>query len=150
VKLHKSGYNVNNVLIKLTPLYQYFVCYNCTLNSHEKVMHRICHIKFWISIEIQIERLFGSNLNTESVPNYLLLLKLTYTHLNTRIYRCSFKFLFKVVKSNLTFCVVCVFTLETDEWCVHNRQMNTRYNCQLGLCTKQLQFVFQCSILVDC
>jgi hypothetical protein len=59
-------------------------------------MHRICHIKFWISIETQIERLFGSNLNTESVPNYLLLLKLTYTHLNTRIYRCSFKFLFKV------------------------------------------------------
>jgi hypothetical protein len=24
-------------------------------------------------------------------------------------------------KSNLTFCVVCVFTVQTDEWCVHNR-----------------------------
>jgi hypothetical protein len=54
---------------------------------------------------------------------------------------CSFKFLFKVgvekpiviapritdqlFKSNLTFCVVFVFTLQTDEWCVHNRLFNT-------------------------
>jgi hypothetical protein len=27
-------------------------------------------------------------------------------------------------KSNLTFCVVCVFNLQTDEWCVHNRLFN--------------------------
>jgi hypothetical protein len=49
----------------------------------------------------------------------------------------SFKFLLKVdveesivnvlritdqlFKCNLTFCVVCVFTLKTEEWCVHNR-----------------------------
>jgi hypothetical protein len=49
---------------------------------------------------------------------------------------CSFKFLLEVgveesivnalpitdqlFKSNLTFCVVCVFTLQTDEWWVHN------------------------------
>jgi hypothetical protein len=52
---------------------------------------------------------------------------------------CSFKFLLKVrveesivnaprvtdpdqlFKVNLTFCVVYVFILQTDEWCVHNR-----------------------------
>jgi hypothetical protein len=50
---------------------------------------------------------------------------------------CSFKFFLKVgveesivnaqritdqlFQSNRTFCVVCVFTLQTDEWCVHDR-----------------------------
>jgi hypothetical protein len=29
--------------------------------------------------------------------------------------------------SNLTFCVVCVFTLYTDEWCVHNRLFNANF-----------------------
>jgi hypothetical protein len=58
---------------------------------------------------------------------------------------CSFKFILKVgveesivnapqiiidhgsIKSNLTFCVVCVFTLQTDEWCVHNRLFNANF-----------------------
>jgi hypothetical protein len=31
------------------------------------------------------------------------------------------------LKSNLTFCVVCVFTLQTDEWCVHNRLFNANF-----------------------
>jgi hypothetical protein len=32
-----------------------------------------------------------------------------------------------VIKFNLTFCVVCVFTLQTDEWCVHNRLFNANF-----------------------
>ncbi|KAH0807435.1 hypothetical protein GEV33_015356 [Tenebrio molitor] len=34
-------------------------------------------------------------------------------------------------KSNLTFCVVCVFTLETDEWCVHNQLFNVYFEAKL-------------------
>jgi hypothetical protein len=30
----------------------------------------------------------------------------------------------QLFKSNLTFCIVCVFTLQTDEWRVHNRLFN--------------------------
>jgi hypothetical protein len=61
--------------------------------------------------------------------------------------RCSFKFILKagvaesvvnaplttdheldqLFKSNLTYCVVCVFTLETDEWYVHNRLFNAYF-----------------------
>jgi hypothetical protein len=59
---------------------------------------------------------------------------------------CSFKFFLKVgvqesfvnaqritdqlFQSNLIFCVVCVFTLQTDEWCVHDRlfYVNLRIN----------------------
>jgi hypothetical protein len=62
------------------------------------------------------------------------------TNMDTIVY--FFKFQFKVsveestvnapyikitdqlFKSNLTFCVVCVFTLQTDEWCVHIRFIN--------------------------
>jgi hypothetical protein len=56
---------------------------------------------------------------------------------------CSFKFILKVgveesivnapritdqlFKSNLTFCVVCIFTLQTGEWCVHNRLFNVNF-----------------------
>jgi hypothetical protein len=59
---------------------------------------------------------------------------------------CSFKFLLKVgveksivdapritvtdhqlFKSNLTFCVLYVFTQQTDEWCVHNRLFNANF-----------------------
>jgi hypothetical protein len=56
---------------------------------------------------------------------------------------CSFKFLLKVgveesivnapqttdqlLKSNHTFCVDCVFTLQTVEWCVHNRPINANF-----------------------
>jgi hypothetical protein len=55
----------------------------------------------------------------------------------------SFKFILKVgveesivnapqitnqlFKSNLTFCVVCVFARQTDEWCVHNRLFNANF-----------------------
>jgi hypothetical protein len=30
-------------------------------------------------------------------------------------------------KSNVTFCVVCVFSVQTDEWCVHNRPFNANF-----------------------
>jgi hypothetical protein len=47
---------------------------------------------------------------------------------------CSFKFIHheleitdQLFKSNLTFCVVYVFTLQTDEWCVHNRLLNANF-----------------------
>jgi hypothetical protein len=57
---------------------------------------------------------------------------------------CSFKFPFKVCveesiivnapwvtdqlfESSLTFCVVFVFTLQTDEWCDHNRLFNANF-----------------------
>jgi hypothetical protein len=30
----------------------------------------------------------------------------------------------QLFKSNLTFCVVGVFTLQTDEWCIHDRLFN--------------------------
>jgi hypothetical protein len=30
-------------------------------------------------------------------------------------------------KSNLTLCVVCLFTLQTNEWCVHNRLFNANF-----------------------
>jgi hypothetical protein len=30
-------------------------------------------------------------------------------------------------KSNFPFCVVCVFTLEADEWSVHNRLFNAKF-----------------------
>jgi hypothetical protein len=33
----------------------------------------------------------------------------------------------QLIKSNLTFCVVCVFTLQIDEWCVHNRLFNAYF-----------------------
>jgi hypothetical protein len=33
-------------------------------------------------------------------------------------------------KSNLTFCVVCVFTLKTDEWCVHNQLFNAYFEAK--------------------
>jgi hypothetical protein len=33
----------------------------------------------------------------------------------------------QLFKSNLTLCVVCVFTLKTDEWCVHNRLPNINF-----------------------
>jgi hypothetical protein len=33
----------------------------------------------------------------------------------------------QLLKSNLTFCVVCVFTLQTDEWCVHNLLFNANF-----------------------
>jgi hypothetical protein len=33
----------------------------------------------------------------------------------------------QLFKSNLTFCAVCVFTLHTDEWCVHNRLFNANF-----------------------
>jgi hypothetical protein len=36
---------------------------------------------------------------------------------------------------NLTslFCVVCVFTLRTDEWCVHNRLFNPNFDDKFKL-----------------
>jgi hypothetical protein len=55
---------------------------------------------------------------------------------------CSFKFILivgveesivnvpitdQLFKSNLIFCVVCVVTLKTDEWCVHNRRFNANF-----------------------
>jgi hypothetical protein len=57
---------------------------------------------------------------------------------------CSFKFILKggveesivnhglritdqLFKSKLTFCVVCVFSLQTDEWCAHNRLLNANF-----------------------
>jgi hypothetical protein len=56
---------------------------------------------------------------------------------------CSFKFIHKVgveesivnlpritdqlFRSNLTFCIVCVFTLHIDEWCVHNRLFSANF-----------------------
>jgi hypothetical protein len=33
-------------------------------------------------------------------------------------------------KSNLTFCIVCVFTLETDEWSVHNQLFNAYFEAK--------------------
>jgi hypothetical protein len=33
----------------------------------------------------------------------------------------------QLFKSNLTFCVVCVFTMQTDEWCVHNRLFSANF-----------------------
>jgi hypothetical protein len=33
----------------------------------------------------------------------------------------------QLFKYNLTLCVVCVFTLQTDEWCVHNRLFNVYF-----------------------
>jgi hypothetical protein len=33
----------------------------------------------------------------------------------------------QLFKSNLTFCVVCVFTLQIYEWCVHNRLFNANF-----------------------
>jgi hypothetical protein len=30
--------------------------------------------------------------------------------------------------SNLTFCIVCVFTVQTDEWFVHNRLFNVSFD----------------------
>jgi hypothetical protein len=33
----------------------------------------------------------------------------------------------QVFKSNLTFSVVCVFTLQTEEWCVHSRLFNANF-----------------------
>jgi hypothetical protein len=60
---------------------------------------------------------------------------------------CSFKFLLEVgveeaivnasqitdqlFKSNLTFCVVCVFTQQTDKWCVHNRFFKANFDDKL-------------------
>jgi hypothetical protein len=67
-----------------------------------------------------------------------------------RFYRCSVKFLLKVGVEELivnaprisclntllptsgaflidTFYVVCVITLQTDEWCVHNRLFNANF-----------------------
>jgi hypothetical protein len=56
---------------------------------------------------------------------------------------CSFKFLLKgdvdesivnaprirdqLFKSNLTFCIVCVFTRQIHEWCVHNRLFDVNF-----------------------
>jgi hypothetical protein len=34
----------------------------------------------------------------------------------------------EVFKSNLTFCFICVFNLQTDEWCVHNRLFNANFD----------------------
>jgi hypothetical protein len=34
----------------------------------------------------------------------------------------------QLFKSNLTFCVVCVFYSATDEWCAHNRLLNEKCN----------------------
>jgi hypothetical protein len=33
----------------------------------------------------------------------------------------------QLFKSNLTFCVVCVFIQQTDEWCVHNRLFDDNF-----------------------
>jgi hypothetical protein len=33
----------------------------------------------------------------------------------------------QLFKSNLTFCVVCVFILQPDELCVHNRLFNANF-----------------------
>jgi hypothetical protein len=33
----------------------------------------------------------------------------------------------QLFKSNFTFSVVCVFTLEADEWSVHNRLFNANF-----------------------
>jgi hypothetical protein len=33
----------------------------------------------------------------------------------------------QLFKSNLTFCVVCVFNLQTGEWCVHNLLFNANF-----------------------
>jgi hypothetical protein len=32
-----------------------------------------------------------------------------------------------IIKYNLTFCVVCVFTLQIDDWFVHNRLFNANF-----------------------
>jgi hypothetical protein len=37
----------------------------------------------------------------------------------------------QLFKSNPTFCVVCVFTRQTDEWCVHNRLFNASFEDKL-------------------
>jgi hypothetical protein len=67
-------------------------------------------------------------------------------HLHVQVYvpmYCELHFLFRRVcttsvcssmqitdqhfKSNLTFCIVCVFTVQTDEWCVHNLLFNVNF-----------------------
>jgi hypothetical protein len=37
----------------------------------------------------------------------------------------------QLCKANFTFCVVCVFTLQTGEWCVHNRLFNADFEDKL-------------------
>jgi hypothetical protein len=37
----------------------------------------------------------------------------------------------QLFKSNPTFCVVCDFTLQTGEWCVHNRLFNANIEDKL-------------------
>jgi hypothetical protein len=37
----------------------------------------------------------------------------------------------QLFKANLTFWVVCVFTLQADEWCVHNRLFNANFDVKL-------------------
>jgi hypothetical protein len=39
----------------------------------------------------------------------------------------DYKLTEQLFKFNLTFCVVCVFTLQIDEWCVHNRLFNANF-----------------------
>jgi hypothetical protein len=73
--------------------------------------------------------------------------KTLFTHYFIGVYIVSsFKFLLKVgveesivnalritdqlFKSNLTFCVVWIFTMQIDEWCVHNR--NRLFNANIG------------------
>jgi hypothetical protein len=33
----------------------------------------------------------------------------------------------QLFKSNISFCVVCVFTVQAEEWCVHNRLFNAKF-----------------------
>jgi hypothetical protein len=33
----------------------------------------------------------------------------------------------QLLKSSLTLCVVCVFSVQTDKWCVHNQLFNPNF-----------------------
>jgi hypothetical protein len=43
----------------------------------------------------------------------------------SRLYKSRISSMDQLFKSNLTFCVACVFPLQTDEWCVHNRSIDS-------------------------
>jgi hypothetical protein len=74
--------------------------------------------KNW-TIQQKAHKLFitGVHLNLSSK---LVLKSRLWTHHRLQITDQPFK-------SNLTFCIFCVFTQQTDEWYVHNRLFNANF-----------------------
>jgi hypothetical protein len=72
-----------------------------------------------------------SKIGTIFARNYMVVSKISRIKVGVEESHHGLQITDQLFKANLTFCVVCVFTLQADEWCVHNQLFNANFEVKL-------------------